>query len=341
MNELNLQEILKESVLIPSNRHYWLVRTMGGDFYPDYYRNNFIAIGYDLISLKDISIAKAQGDNAQKYLSERVFKRYEKTDSHKEINPGYAAAQLLRFSVAIKEGDVVLVPGRSNERKIGIGIVAGEPYEEIRKTDPENKECPFRKRIKVIWCDEFDRYKLNPQLQLIFNSRHIVSNVDNYAQLIDNCIFDFYRKEDQTYLVLSVKTQKDIPGNDFMFIGDVLSLLSDFIEENHLNLNVDDIRMKACVQSPGDIIMFAKSAEGICLFGLIILLLNGGKFQLEKFGLELSTKGILQHLSEFLDRRRDRKVTKALCKKLENLDIDNPDDLLQAIKQIKSPRDKY
>lgn len=341
MNGLNLQEILKETVSIPSKRHYWLVRTMGGNYYPEYYQNNFIAIGYDPISLKDIRIAKEQGDNAQKYLSESINKRYEKTDSHKEINPAYAAAQLLRFCDTIEDGDVVIVPSRSNEKMIGIGIIDGKPYEELKKINPENKECPFRKRIKVKWCGEFNRHALNPRLQLIFNSRHIVSNVDNYAQLVDNCIYNFYQKDDQTYLVLSVKTQRDIPGNDFMFIGDVLSLLSEYVDENNINMNIDDIRMKVCVQSPGDILMFAKSAEGICLFGLIILLLNGGRFQLEKFGLELSTKGIFQHLSEFLDRQRDRRVTKALCKKLENLQIDNPEDLLQAIKQIKSPRDKY
>lgn len=341
MTEVNLQSILDKTVVIPATRRYWLVRTMGGDYYSDYYSHNFIAIGYDLITLKDIWTAKQQGPNAQKHLSDIIKKRYEKTDKGKEINATYAAAQLLRFCGEIKKGDIVLVPGRSHERRITIGVVKGLPYEELHLQNDTPTDCPFSKRIKVDWYKEYSRNKLNPQLQLIFNSRHIVSSIDDYAQYIDSTVFNFYQKDNKTYLVLSVKTHRDILGSDFMFIGDVLSLLAGYVEKNNVSVNIDDIRMKVCVQSPGDIIMFATSAEGICLFGLIILLLNGGKFQLEKFGLELSTKGIFQQLSDFLDRRQDRRQTEAICRKLDHMEIDNPDDLLKALEQLKNPRDKY
>lgn len=339
MNQVNLPTILEKTVSIPPKRHYWLVRTMSGDYYSDYLSNHFIAIGFDSISLKDIWAARQQGENAQKYLSELIKNRYEKTDQN--VNYSYAAAQLLRFCYKIQEGDIVVVPGRSNDRRVTIGIVEGKPFEELNKKAEAKTDCPFYKRIKVKWCGKFLRNELNPVLQLIFNSRHIVSNIDDYAQYIDSTIYNFYQKGNITYLVLTVKTHEDIPSNDFMFIGDVLTLLSDYMEEQNIEMNINDIRMKACVQSPGDIILFATSGQGICLIGLIILLLNGGTFKIEKFGLDLSSKGILKNLSEFLDRRRDRKQIKALCKKLENLRIEDPKDLLDILKKLKNPREKY
>ena len=341
MNELNLSNLLDNTSNIPENRNYWLVRSMGGDYYDDFYQNRYVAIGYDEISLKEVKFAHSFGVDASPKLKEIFASKHPKkeTNNDDKLNASYAAAQLLKFCCELKEGDLVIVPGKSNEKVIAIGIVDGKVYEEKDSNLLQN--CPFVKRIKISWIKQYNRKQLNPQLQLLFNSRHIVSSANNYSQFIDSTTGNFYRKGKMTFLVLNVQTKKEIAVTDFLFVGDLLSLVKEYSDENSLGIDVDEINMKVCVQSPGDIIMYALSPAGISILGLLILLLNGGKFSIEKWGLDISTKGIIQHISEFLDKRKDRQRQKALIKKIETLKIENPEDLCKILVEMKNPREKY
>lgn len=330
-----------EKILISSQRNYWLVRTMGGDYFREYFEENFIAIGYDKVNLKDIKFSSTFGREAQRKLTEIVRSRY---IDDKEINPSYAASQLLKFATEIKPGDIVIVPGKSHNRQVAIGVVEGKVYEKIHEKTQNEKACPFVKRINVKWIKQDYRDLLNPQIQLMFNSRHIVSNVNDYSEYIDSTTNDFYEKDDNTYLVLRVKTQQEIFGSDFLFAGDIFQLVNEYFEEEKINIKAEDVvKIKACVQSPGDIIMFAKDNSGLVMFviGALILLINGGGLKISSIGVDLSTTGLLKSVSEFLDRRRDRKLQKTVEKKLKNLDVDNPEDLLNAIKDLKNPRTEY
>lgn len=337
MTELSF--LLDNTSNIPENRNYWLIRSMGGDYYNDFHSENYVAIGYNKILLAEIKFAYSLGDDASHKLKEIFDFKYPKSETRHEVNPSYAATQLLKFCCEVKQGDVVIVPGKSNDKVVAIGIIDGKVYEE--QDSKHLQICPFIKRLRVSWVKQSTRTKLNPQLQLLFNSRHIVSSANNYSQFIDNTIRDFYRKGDTTYLVLNVKTKNAITVNDFLFVGDLLSLVTEYSEENNLEINVDDINMKVCVQSPGDIIMYALSPLGITILGLLILVLNGGKFAIEKWGLDISTKGIVQNISEFLDRKADRKRLNALTKKIQTLKIENPEDLCKLLTETKNPREKY
>lgn len=338
MTELSF--LLDNTSNIPESRNYWLIRSMGGDYYNDFHSNNYVAIGYDKISLDEVKLAYSFGVNASQKLKEIFDFKYPKSETrHDNINSNYAATQLLKFCCEVKQGDVVIVPGKSNDKVVAIGIIDSRVYEE--KDFKYLKICSFVKRMRVSWVKQANRTKLNPQLQLLFNSRHIVSSANNYSQFIDSTIGNFYRKGATTYLVLNVKTKDAIAVNNFLFVGDLLSLVTEYSDENNLRINVDDINMKVCVQSPGDIIIYALSPLGITILGLLILLLNGGKFTIEKWGLDISTKGVIQNISEFLDRRADRKRLNALTKKIQTLKIENPEDLCKLLTETKNPREKY
>ena len=343
MTNIDPQEKINEMISIPSQRNYWLVRSMGGDYFREYYKKMFVAIGYDKIFLKDIKYVRTFGTEAQRKLTEIITERYV---NDKNINPSYAASQLLKFSLDIKVGDIVIVPGKSYNRHIALGIVNSNVYEEKGPLESSEREeiCPFTKRIDVKWIKADYRNALNPQMQLMFNSRHIVSNVTHYAEYIDSTTNDFYGKDDNTYLVLRVKTKQDISGSDFLFVGDIFQLVNEYFEEKKINIKAEDVvKIKACVQSPGDIIMFAKENSGLVMFaiGALILLINGGGLKISSIGVDLSTPGLLKSVSEFLDRKRDRKLQEAAEKKLRSLEIKNPEDLLNVIKALKNPRTEY
>jgi len=318
------------------NRAYWLVRTMGGDYYHEYVTRGYVAIGYNEVPQSYIEDIIKTGDDAQKLLVEKI----NIIDEEEEINKSYAAAQLLKFHRDMKIGDVIIVPGRKSE-KVMIGFIDSNVYTEPN-VSRDMYACPFDKRRKVEWIREYMRGNLNPKLQLMFNSRHIISNVDSYAGYIDSLINDFYVKDGHAFLVLRVKTQNDISANDFSGIFEVLDIIKEFEEEYNLGLKPNDINIKISVQSPGDILLsIVNNPQTLFFFGFIILLINGGGFKVENWGLDLSTPGLLKSISEFLDRRKDRALKAEIKKKLENLDIDDPQDIIRLIQETKNPRKDY
>jgi hypothetical protein len=320
---------------IEADRQYWLVRTMGGDFYKQYVKGEYIAIGYNEVSKEDIETVIKTGEKAQELLKEKI----KIIDKDEEINESYAAAHLLKFHKDMKIGDVVVIPAR-NSRNIQIGYIDSDVYEETEYVDLTGN-CPFVKRRKVEWIKEVSRDKLNPKLQLMFGSRHIVSNIGDYSEYIDTFLNDFFIKDDKGFLVLRVRKETDIPANDFSIIPDLMTLLDEFTLENNIEVNSDDVNIKISVQSPGDILMYATKPEVLALIGLLILLVNGGEFNWDKIGLKVGTKGLITSISNFLDRRQDRKLKADLTKKLKNLEIEDPKDLLEFLKETKNPRDSY
>lgn len=320
---------------IEGDRQYWLVRTMGGDFYKQYVNGEYIAIGYNEVSKEDIETIIKTGEKAQELLKEKI----KIIDIDEEINESYAAAHLLKFHKDMKIGDVVVIPAR-NSKNIQIGYIDSDVYED-KKTVYFTGNCPFIKRRKVEWIKEVSRDKLNPKLQLMFGSRHIISNIGDYSEYIDTFLNDFYIKDDKGYLVLRVKNENDIAANDLTLIADLLHFVDDFSKENNLETSSDDLNIKLSVQSPGDILFYATQPGSLILIGLLIVLITGGGIKAEKIGLDIGTKGLITAINEWLDRKKDRKAKEAIIKKLNNLEIEDPKDLLEFLKETKNPRDSY
>lgn len=324
------------------DRNYWLFRTMGGDFYDEFVRHGFIAIGYNEVSLDEIKLAHSMSENASEKLSSIVESKGIKKDNGEDKSPSYISSQLLRFYSEIKEGDVVVIPG-PNSDFVSIGYIKSKPYSDdvLYKT---SGICDFTKRRKVRFLKKLFRSKLNPKLIQLFNSRHTISNANEYSEYIDCCISDFFQKEDKTYIVLKVKQEDEISAIDFALIGDLIQILSEYSLENpDRNINVNDIKMKVCVQSPGDIIAWCHNPEVIFILGFIILLLRGGKLQIKDW-VNIETKGgfenfasglktILSSVSDFYDRKqlRDRKD---LSDKMKNMKIDAPEDLSRLLDDL-------
>ena len=323
---------------------------MGGDFYNEYISRGYIAIGYNEISLAEIKLSASHNDEAVNTLK-KIIDSKESISSVDvdDINPQYAAIQLLKFYRDIQIGDIIVIPGKSSDQT-AIARVESSVYEE-KEEDVSKLSgiCNFRKRRRIKIINRSFRSKLNPKMQLMFSSRHIVSNADNYAQYIDSCISDYYQKDGNTFLVLRVKEEDSISADDFGLVPDLIGLLKDYSEEIHLNINVQTVKMKTCVQSPGDILMYATSWEAITLIGMFIMIIKGGEFSITKGdGLKIkvgtlseATEKTLKSLSDFLDRRRDRAFKESLQKKLDNMKIETPEDLTKVMKEFNDKRESY
>lgn len=336
MESLSIEELTIDIKSIDEETRYWLVRTMGGDYYPQFIQGGFIAVGYNEITVNDLQHLPSKGKLARKMLQDMLKGR---RDSIK--NTGYPASQMLRFAREMKEGDIVVVPA-SSSYKASFGVIEGGMYEEERNLNAAGN-CPFSKRRSVKWIKTYSRQQLAASLQLMFNSRHIISEVSGYASFIDNLLNDFYIKGDNTYLVLRVKQNETLSADDFTLVGDLMSLFNDYSEEYGLGLTSEDVKMKMRVQSEGDILAFAQSPEGIAVIGLIIMFIKGGTFSMNWGNFTMGTKvpspgetftQIATSVNAFLNDRSRRLTIEKLSKKLDNMEIETPDAIITMMNEL-------
>ena len=326
---------------VSSERNYWIVRSLGGEYYDTFVQCNFISIGFNEVSLNEIKFSN-QKKNPQKELAEIVKAKNLKNWDGKDINISYASSQLLTFCGKIKKGDIVMTPG-SSSGEISIGEVMTDVYE-VNSDDLDclfQTKCSFRKRFDVEWRINSKRYRLNPVLHKAFNTHHIVTDVNQYSEYIDAQLYDFYRKDGVEYLILRVKQSDDITADDFSFPLNLIDLVCDFSNEYDLGINREDFKMKVCVQSPGDFMLFVDSPGALFLGGLFFTAFTGGKLEIEKIGLRLETKGLIACLNDFLDRRNDRIIKLKMAEKAVSLELDKPKDIYNALKDMNNPRNSY
>ena len=312
---------------------YWMVRTMGGDFFDEFVDNHYIAIGYNEVQLPAISGINLNDHVAVRQLRDRVHELFPEA-----ARPGHIVAQLLRFCKGIDIGDIVVLPGYSSYR-LAICKVVGEPYEVTVTTGV----CPFQKRLPVEVLRITDRTKLSPKAQQMFTSRHPISDITEYANYIDSGVLDFYNKGEDTHLLLKVNTESDVTVDQYACLFDFLRLAVQYCVENGMAACESDVIIKTQMESPGFVHYISKNKNILFAVGLLVLLVNGGGLKSDYF--DLSTPGIIKSCSDFLDRKTDRELRESMKEKLDSLGTDTPEDFQKAVIELlkvqNETREKY
>lgn len=97
-----------------SDRKYWFVRTNGGEYYTEYFNEEFIAVG--LNKFKDIDfITRAEADPSYKRALYEKIKSLVTDGSDKVVKPGLIISQLKRFMIEMSIGDIVLIPSENSQ----------------------------------------------------------------------------------------------------------------------------------------------------------------------------------------------------------------------------------
>lgn len=312
---------------------YWMVRTMGGDYFDEFVSNNFIAIGYNEVRLQDISAVTPEDHVAFRQLRDSVHDLFPDA-----ARPGHIASQLVRFCKGIAVGDIIVLPGYSSYR-VAICRVSGEPYEVAVPTG----QCLFLKRLPVEVLRITDRTKLSPKAQLMFNSRHPISDLTEYARYIDTGVRDFYNKGEETHLLLKVNTENDVTFDQYSCLFQFLKWAEEYCLENGMQASFRDVVIKTQLESPGFIHFISRNKNVLFALGMLVLLINGGGLKSEWF--DLSTPGLIKSCSEFLDRQTDRELRESMKEKLDSLGTDTPEDFQKAVIELlkaqNETREKY
>jgi hypothetical protein len=304
------------------NKHYWFFRTMGGMYYEEFYKESYIAIGYNEILMKDLRVLSIRGDEARAYIK-IMLKERRKDLTESQI--AKTASQILKFYRELKIGDLIIAPNYQS-KKFAIGIINSEMYEDSSKH--ADCKCQFAKRRKIKWIKEVERKDIDPKALLAFGNQQTMSCVDEYAEYIDRKVDQLYTKGEQTYLALRVNQERGLSWDDFCFISDLGELFKYVSQEGGVNVDLSQIKMKINVQSPGDIILMCSGDVGWYLLLLLVAigcLLPGGNvkflgFKFESNGLGSFAKQISEAVTHYLDHKADRKAK--LLERATNMQID-------------------
>ena len=112
----NILEVLQIPSISPT-RHYWIIRTNGGDYYEDFVLHQYISIAWDYVTL---NILNTQDEDAIK----RLIEEYETLtstvkDDIDDDSDGTAKGtitsiynKICRFVFEIQKGDIILIPSK-------------------------------------------------------------------------------------------------------------------------------------------------------------------------------------------------------------------------------------
>lgn len=301
---------------------------MGGAYYNDFIENKFIAIGHNEFLLHTINNLDADYNKALNELRNQVIAQ------HNEIErPGHVANQILRFCRELAIGDVVVLPSGSSQ--LSICRITGDVFEDV---EAENAigHCPFMKRRPIEILNTTYRYSLSPKAQLMFNSRHPISDISNYAMFIDDMVSDYYNKDNETHIALKINTDNEVSASVFYNIQELFKITEDFCRENGIEGNSNEVSMKVQMESKGMLHFISHNKGFLAILGLGILFLNGGglKIKCGDFNLDLSTDGIFRKFEEHMDRKVDRQIRLSIKESLDSLEIKTPEDYKKAVIEL-------
>lgn len=330
-----LSEVSTQIPEIDANRKYWFVRTQSGDYYEEFIKYGFVAVGYNEVSLQDINTAMKSGDKSKDILAERVKNIY----GDEENRPGLVASQLLRFTYEICKGDIVIIPS-SNSSNLTFGIVK-EDMVTISNPPKLDNVCPYKKRKKVKWLKTKNRYTMDSKLLSLIYTHQTISDANEYASFIDRELNTLYKKGGKVNLVLNVQTERRIEAADWANFWSLLPLAESILKDEAIDDDTSGIETKINVQSPGVIELTGTQITTIILVGTIVLGLAGGggnfSLKVKGHGLDsgLKTDGIIEKIVKLMNATAvNKNLTKMVDKACKSLNIKAPDDLVKIIEKL-------
>lgn len=293
---------------VPTNRKYWLIRAQSGEFFDEFYENDYVGINWNEFSSENMF-----SDEKKDETVERIANSY---PDNKQ--PSHTFGQIKRFYEELNIGDVVMVPNK-NSRFIAFGLITSEVYaESVSETAIDEGDCPFIKRRSVEWIKLVKRSKLDPVLFRMMQAHATISNATDYQDYIDRTMYSYFCKGNSSYFVLEVDQEDDIPLIDMVEALQAPLDLAKVIENPVTKENYckDDLVAKFRVQSIGTIAFISTgSAFGLALLlGIAMIAVVGGTIKFshtgEKSEAEATTEGLLEKILKFKDQNHKQDMEK-------------------------------
>ena len=282
MNQSEIINALKNNFKIPEiqNRNYWLIRTETGKYYNDFAINDYVAIDWNYIS---IDIAKTEKIKTIRKLIEKHEEQIDKQQTTIILN------KVNRFVNVIKENDIIIIPSENSE-SISIGIcLQNEAYEDKNYIENYKKDndtsidlCPFYKRRKVKWLKNIKKANADIYLLQMLYSHHAIFNVNEYAPFINRCVYPAYIMNNELHYTFKAGNERGLSLKEWTSLFDFFNTsFEDYSDKFDIELDPDDIQIKANIHSPGYVEIIAIAGLSMLALGFLIFAINhfvcGGK----------------------------------------------------------------
>jgi len=321
--------------VIPETKNYWLVRTQSGKYYQEFKRKGFIGINWDEITFQDID------DLTIEKLALKIKENYPE-----KARPTTTANQLRTFKNVIKPGDTVVITGPASN-KFSIGEVVENGHFTIEVTEDQLEQhpklCPYNKRRKVKWIKEVHKWDVDmPMFKLLQHAQHTITDANDYKDVIESMIHDFYVRGEYAQLSLAVKREEKIPLTSFFAMGhEILELADEFNEySDAFFIDLEALETQINVNSPGKIKLKGPIAS-ILLIGLLVVGAAGGGITVSgpsedsPASGEIHTNGLLSEVSKFLNDYQVRKHKELIVTEyMDELDVQTPEELSKLLNAV-------
>jgi hypothetical protein len=285
---------------VSAKRRYWFVRTESGKYYDEFIMDEFIAIGWNEIPCVSETIKFED-------VTARIEKCYPMV-----AHPTRVVNQIHRFCQEMNIGDIVIIPKKGNA-VLAFGVIVGQVEEQkLLEDDILDDACPFIRRRSVRWIKGIEKYRIDPYLYQFLRNQHAISVADDYAPFIDRIMNNFYIKNGQAHLTLSITSEEEQRALDMpTFLSGIIHRAQTLAEELNIPFDEDDVKLRINVQSPGVAENYGKPLT-VALVAIVVIGLFGGfvTFNFKnKAGvdaqLEVGTQG-LPHLIETVNRVNEK-----------------------------------
>ncbi|WLR50013.1 hypothetical protein LC040_12040 [Bacillus tianshenii] len=323
--------------VIPADKNYWLVRTQSGKYYGEFRRKGFIGINWEEIKLEDIN------NLTNEELTHKIKEHYPD-----KPRPGTTASQLRIFKNHIKKGDTVVITGVSSN-KFSIGeVLEDECYIEAvteEELEANPKLCPYEKRKKVKWIKEVHKWDVDmPMFKLLQHAQHTITDANEYNDVIESMIHDFYIRGEYAQLSLKVKKEENIPMLSFFALGKEILDLADELNEfsDKIYMDLDAIETQINVNSPGKVKLRGPMLSILALGVLIVSAAGGGitinpPSQDGPGSLEFQSNSIISEVNNFLNDKQKREHKEMIMTEyMDDLDIETPEELSKLLNALEN-----
>lgn len=260
-------------VEIPDDAKYWLVRTHSGMYYDTFKARNFVGVAWPWE--EELSEKTCVKPSDERYL-----------DTLRDNGRKNAAQKIKHFINHVRIGDIVLSPASRSSRVL-LGRVTGD-------IEFYDNEFPYVRRRSVDWISEVTWEKIPQVMSRFLLTHHGICSAENIATEIDRLMYPIYIKNDEAYLTLQVRREKEISASS------VSRLLSSALSITQvIDWDKYPISFKSEIRSPG-FFQFFGDAKKVFLILLACHVAVGGEISLKIKDIDLShkTQGLIQLLRE-------------------------------------------
>lgn len=294
--------------VIEDEQKVWFFRTKAGQFYHDFRTNNFIGLGWELVSCEMIIDQSASYDSKKKKIEDLY---------PDEKRPGLILGQMDTFYNKMQINDLVVIPSYGG-RQITIGKIGPFVNDINHAFQPdEYQKCDYSHKRSVEWLKTVESWQ-DIYLFKALRAQQTISDITEEAKLVFRNLFPVYMSSEAVHISFHKESQSELSlANNVDLQAGLLDIMDEIAKLYGMESFRENVSIKTAVGSPGFIEMILPHipVAGISV-GLIVTILLG-KAKGEDGTVASGISAFLTTVNNLLNDYHNRKKTDAEVKQIE------------------------